>query len=255
MRHALLALLFLTGCAEELIQAKVAVPTFEAKGETTTVSRAKVSVAVSPIGYAELEAGQVPRIKASWQEIDHSQVSSRGRMATKMRYSELQLIPLPSFAIAIVNESGAAIDFRNAKVSLEGKSGKKFAAMLKPENVAARVDVLTRERYPSAAEQSSLIDQMREAVIRLPLLSSDTLIAAGQRFDGLLIIDFAAFDIAELDRALATDREFMLTLDNLGGEAAPLTIKVPLDKTAVTIAARCPKDKPATTQSCKLNVD
>lgn len=255
MSRALIALLFVTGCAENLIQAKVAVPTFEAKGETTTVSRAKVAVAVSPIGYAELEAGKVPRIKASWQEVDRSQVSSGSRMATKTRYGELQLIPLPSFAIAIVNESGAAITFKNATVSLEGKSGKKFAAILKPEDVAARVDVLTRERYPSAAEQSSLVDQMREAVIRLPLLSGETVIAAGQRFDGMLIIDFASFDLAELDRALATDREFVLTLDNLGGDSAPLAIKIPLDKTAVTITARCPEGKPATAQTCKAGVD
>lgn len=254
MKRALLGCLLLAGCAENLVQAKVAVPSFEAASEPVAVTRPKVSVLVEALGYANLENGKIPKIKASWGEVDRSQaVMAGGRGGSKMRYADLPLIPLPSFGVAIINSSAAPIAFKGARVRLESKSGKTFKAILEAEEIAGRVEVLTREQFPSTGEQRQLLEQLRDAVMRVPLLSSDTKLAAGERFDGVLVVDFSAYNLKELDSVLASDDSYSIVFENVGGGSEPFAIKVPMKKTSETITARCPDGKPPTAQICKLS--
>jgi hypothetical protein len=253
MKRVVLAMLLATGCSETMVQTKVAVPSFEQSKEAATISRPKVSVIVEPLGYAELENGKVPKIKASWGEVDRAQARMGGGAGTsKQRYEELALIPVPSFAVAIVNDSAMPIAFKDARVRIESKSGKSYKAILAPEDVASRVDVLTRERFPSAGQQNQLLEQLRDAVMRVPLLSTETKLAAGERFDGVLVVDFGSYNLQELDKVLAADDSYSLVFENVGGESQPLSIKIAMNKIQKTITAQCPEGKPATAQSCKL---
>lgn len=251
MRIAVLFGLVLVGCSPNFVAAKVAVPAFKLGAAPATASRPGVTVGVQPLGYGELEAGKVPVIKASWGEIDRSQVESGGKAGTKMRYGEVPLVPLPSFAVVIDNQSQAPVELKGATVTLEGKSGKKWKAILSSEDVAAEVDLAIRDRYPSAAQNNAVLEQLRDAVLKLPFLVKTTVVAPGQNFQGFLVFDLKAYNMQEVDKLLAAEQGFTMTFDALGG-APPLTVKLALDKDQATVNAQCPEGKPVAASVCRL---
>lgn len=218
-----LTVLWVTGCATATAPAPVvARPPALVPSGPAWVSRAGVTFDVQPLGYAERAAGKLPKVEASWGEIDHTKPAGG---ASLRRFEVLPLVPVPSFAFVLDNHGGAPIAFRSATIALQSaRTRHRWEAMLVPEDVAARVERLTRARFPNAHDPR-LYEELRDTVMQVPLLTRETIVADGARLDGVLVIDFHADDGNELARVLADDMALELRI-----EAGELTIVVPIAK-------------------------
>lgn len=244
-----------SGCAETMIKTKIPVASLALSSMQATITRDGIGVGAQLLGFAEMQQGRAPTIEVRWKEVDYAQAvasNSRGAEPTKSMSAKVPLVPVPALFLAIDNRSDQAIDFKQAKVWLESKKGKRFAALLNPSDVASRADLYLREHYPKAAQSDEVVDGLRARVMRMPLVQTELVIKPNTRFDGILVIDLGAFSLKDTDAALSSDEQFTVQLTELGGGSEKLSISIPFERSQSQVMAECPQKKPAVPANCKL---
>lgn len=244
------------GCAEPLVRIKMNVPSLALSAVQPTINRDGIGVGAQLLGFTEFQQGRAPSIEVRWKEIDVAAARAMNRSQddapTKQMRARIPLVPVPSVFFAIDNKSDSPVTFKGAKAWLESSKGRKVPVMLNVSDVASRIDLYMREKYPKAAESEEVLEGLRDRVGKLPLFSDELVIKANSRFDGLLVLDLGSFSLKESVEALGSDQKFTLRLSGLGGASEPLEISVPFEGTQSAIVAECIQGKPINTTNCKL---
>jgi hypothetical protein len=106
-------------------------------------------------------------------------------------------------------------------------------------------------RFPQLQDQPAQFDHVREVIMKANLLNKQTTIPDGADWQGYLVFKLDARTAAEVDKFLQDAGTLTVQLTNIGGDAAPASIEVPVGKATAPLAVSCPSDKPKSMTVCK----
>ena len=244
------------GCAETPpVDATVQVLTFK-RHPGEAVDQSGVAIAAEAITPDNLAQHQGLMAKLSWQEVDRNAPSAGGENfsgsgAMITRYQMVALIPMPTFEIRIANHSDKPLKFDKAKIAVVDSTGKRFAAFADGGAIAGRVESDITDLYSGLAQKQDSMAYVRDAVSKLPWLSSALVVAPGSEWQGLIAVDLGVHDLAELDHYLQKVDKLTLELAGVDGGAAPITFDVAFDRAKIGMAMSCPQGKPPSVDLCK----
>jgi hypothetical protein len=234
--------LVLCGCVSAPVATRLHVYELAANARVTT---AGVSLAVTMVTGADLT------LQLHWRELD-PYVSRTGNMnmgASVEKSARVRLVPLPSAKVAITNDTAHTLAFAHADTALRDDSGARYAAFTSLADVQkrARADFTQHGSASKAA-----LNELRDAVERLTLLTPAVQIAPGQTWTGVIEFDAGTHDAAELDTLVRRSGALQLVVQNATLDGAALTLAVPIVKVESVRDAWCPPKAATSLRACRV---
>ena len=147
------------------------------------------------------------------------------------------ILPLPMLVVRVFNNTATPVSFAQAHFALVDDKGKQWQPFKDLGEVELRVENDMVAQFPATIGQQSLLAQLRDDVDKLSIFDQHTVVAPKTDRQGFLVFKLDVHNLAELDSYLQTIGSLTLTITNITG--AP-DLKVPLDKTTVSVTATCP---------------
>lgn len=247
MRLFTLALaLFAVGCAEAPpVKATLDVLSFKAR-EKQPAPPQGISAGVAELTPQTIKQHSGLTFKLTWREADQSQVYSGGApSSTTTRDAIVPIVPVPSFAVRIVNKTQSPLSFAKAQIQLTDSKGRTFPPYQGAHEISGRVERDITGAFPSAANNQPLLERLREIINKLPFVTQALTIAPGADWQGVAAFKMDVHDNAELHELLQGVETLTLKLGDLVFE---------FDRTQLALQVTCPAGTQAPSlKKCKLD--
>jgi hypothetical protein len=254
MRTLLLAIIVAAGCAEAPppVNTTLNVAQLRPKSKQPAPPPGITLVGVGAV-LATNAAAMKLEVPITWKERDiRQQVTGSGSPMIEQG-GPVPIVPIPTFIVKLKNGTPAPIKFDAAQVVFDDGAGHTWPGILDAKEAASRVEKELVKRYPAAADNQTVLANLRTALGKLPFTTPATQVAAGADWEGLLPIKLDG-DAGEIEAIIQTAQKPVLRISNLGGGTKPFELTFELEKETVQLAVTCPggdKQPPPSLKTCK----
>jgi hypothetical protein len=252
---ALAVALAATAACTSLPPVNTTLPVVALKAAEAHSSRAQVTINAMPIAFTDIEQHRGLLQKIVWQQVNQglahrAQVGSSMQGTGEMRSEIVPVVPLPVFIVRIANHSGKPLDFAAAQLQLVDDKGKRWELYGDLGAVQGRVQDDIVGQNPMMQQQQRQFELMGDVIAKLPLLTKKTKLEDGADWEGYLLFKMDAHNPGELDKYLQSVTKLSIELSNIGGDASPAVLSVPLEKASAPLAVTCEGGKPQDFAHC-----
>jgi hypothetical protein len=242
----LAAALFVAGCAQAL-PVRVTLPVHSLKAPEP-LEQQGVTIAVEPITHQSFRRYVRITGDIKWLEIDRTapvEVGSKfDQYPRKVMFDTVPLVPLPAMRVAIRNQTDKPLALAHSQITLGP-----WPFMRSSGEIQGRVEADLLAAHPDIADNRGVLDKISGIIGALPIITSSTVIAPGQTFQGFICFQSNTHDVDEFNDLMEKTEELTLSIANVEG-APTFTFTLPRDTQQKQMT--CPGDlKKPTQKKCK----
>jgi hypothetical protein len=250
--------------APKQYQTTFSVPRLQMR-DVSQLTKDGVTIGVAPITRSNVKQSPLAT-NVYWREPDLrapvNTTLNRAPQTMALRSALVHLVPLPAFAIGVANNTSSDLALSQLQVDVTDDKQRQYFLLTSSRDVKARFvedmsninPYIVADRSASDKLMTKDMDLMTQ-IDRLPILTPDVVIPAGQTWQGFLILDVDAHNSHQYYRLMSSIRYFTLTFWRmLTGPERSAEYRFVVDKNEKPISITCP-DEVRTPSPEKCTVD
>ena len=206
-----------------------------------------VTVVAFPIVQENIgEYGEISR-RTRWREMN-TVATGVNTIWTKT----ISLVPLPTFQIHIINQTGQPISLAETQIRVEDSARREYGLMVDYVAIKGRFIADMLGMAPSIANDRDLKEKLLREIHQIPLVSPAVTVQPGQTWIGYLVLNTDAHNPEEYRAMMASIDSFVVRFRNVPNGKTSKDFEFLLDRVVNKIQVTCPWDvKQPSLEACE----